>query len=196
MVYYYQYVLHNPGLLSHYSAVSTACSCVIFVGLPLFIKYLGNSKVLGVGCLLYVAGHLFRFFLNDSAYPILAVGWIVASLGLSLVSSTIILNVFDARVYGEWKTGVRHDALLMSGFTVSSTIGMAFGSALVGWLLELVPYVEGAAQQVPAVEQLLFYMNTLIPAAAVGISLLFSIPIMRNEKNLPRMRREIENRLQ
>ena len=195
MVYYYQYVLHNPGLLSHYSAVSTACSCVIYVGLPIFIKYFGNSKVLGIGCCFYIAGHLFRFFLNDSAYLILTVGWIISSLGLSLVASTIILNVFDARVYGEWKTGVRHDALLMSGFTVSSTIGMAFGSALVGWLLELVPYVEGVAQQVPAVEQMLFYMNTLIPAAAVGISLLFSVPIICNERKLPLMRREIENRL-
>ena len=194
MVYYYQYVLHKSSLMTSYSTVSTACSCLIFLSLPAVVKRLGNSGVLGVGCVSYMLGHLLRFFLHDRTIWILLVGWILANLGLSLISSTIILNVFDAKVYGEWKTGIRHDALLMSGFTVSSSLGMAFGSAMVGWLLDLVPYVEQAVQQASQVEQLLFLLNTLVPACLVGLSLLFVVPIIRNERHLPHMYEEIRKR--
>ena len=194
MVYYYQYVFHDTGLLGKYSVISTIFSFLVFAFLPVFVKQFGNAGVLAIGTTCYIAGHLFRFVLHDSSMAALVVGWILANLGLSLTSSTIILNVFDAKVYGEWKTGVQHDAILMSGFTLSSKIGMAFGSALVGWLLELVPYSEQALTQPPEVNHLLFIINTLVPAAVVSVSLILTIPVMRNEKRLPQMQQELQVR--
>lgn len=140
MLYYYQYVFHDTGLLQKYSATSTVCCLIVFLALPYFVRLLGNAGVPALGCVLYVSGHLLRYFTQDSSLGILFTGWALANLGLSLISSTVLLNIFDAKVYGEWKTGIRHDAILMSGFTVASKVGMAFGGAAVGWLLDTVPY--------------------------------------------------------
>ncbi len=194
MVYYYQYVFQDIGLLASYSKVSTVSSLLVFLALPVLVKFLGNSGVLAVGAASYVAGHLLRFALQDGSMPVLAAGWVFGSLGLSLISSTIILNIFDAKVYGEWKTGVRHDALLMSGFTLSTKVGMAFGSAVVGWLLDLKPFTEQIAVQLPEVNQLFFLLNTLAPAVMVGVSLVLAFPVMCNEKQLPQMKQEISLR--
>lgn len=194
MVYYYQYVFQDTSLLSGYSKVSTIASLLIFLSLPVLVKQFGNSGVLALGAVSYILGHMFRFAFHDKTISVLTIGWIFANLGLSLISSTIILNIFDSKIYGEWKTGARHDALLMSGFTLSTKIGMALGSAIVGWLLELVPYAEQSIVQPPAVNQLLFLLNTLVPAISVCISLLLTIPVIKNEKDLPRMQREIAAR--
>ena len=99
-----------------------------------------------------------------------------------------MLNIFDSVVYGEWKTGVKHDALLISGFTVASKAGMAIGGASVGWLLSTVPYVESAAKQASEVLELLFRLNTLVPAAVFAAALLLVVPLVKNEKRIPQMR--------
>ena len=193
MVYYCQYVFGDTGLLQTYSSISTLCCLAVFALLSRVVRALGNSGTCALGCALYTAAHLVRFAAGDLR-PVMLAGWAVANVGLSLVSGSIMLNVFDAAVYGEWKTGLRRDALLMSGFTLSSQVGMAIGSAAVGWALELTPYAEGLAVQPPEVNRLLLVLNTLVPAAAVGVSLLLAIPVMRSEHRLPRMLQELSER--
>ena len=55
MVYYYQYVFQDIGLLASYSKVSTVSSLLVFLALPVLVKFLGNSGVLAVGAASYVA---------------------------------------------------------------------------------------------------------------------------------------------
>ena len=125
---------------------------------------------------------------------IMNAGWIISGFGSGLVAMTIILNIFDAKVYGEWKTGVDNEAILMSGFSVSYKIGMAIGGPIAGYLLLLVPYVQGAEQQADSVLSMWMAENTLIPGIATFISLVFAILIIKNEKKVPQMRKEIEER--
>lgn len=188
MVYYFQYVFGSKNMLTTYSAVSTACNLIMFFALPRFVKRFGNSGCTAIGCSCGFAGHLIRFVLRDGTAAVRIAGWGVSNLGIALVSGTVMLNIFDSVVYGEWKTGVKHDALLISGFTVASKAGMAIGGASVGWLLSTVPYVESAAKQASEVLELLFRLNTLVPAAVFAAALLLVVPLVKNEKRIPQMR--------
>ena len=194
MVYYFQYNLGDTGLLSTYSAVAMVCNAAVFLSLHLFIGKLGNAGTTMLGCCLSMSGDLFRFLLHDSSIYVLFTGWTLSALGSGLVAGTVLLNIFDAKTYGQWKTGIKSEALLMSGFTLMTKIGMAVGSAAVGWLLMLVPYEEGAGIQPQPVLDLFFGLNTLFPAVVFALVLLMSLPVRKMEKMLPAIKKELEER--
>ena len=123
------------------------------------------------------------------------VGWLLQGIGEGLFASVLVLSIFDARVYGLWKTGVDNDAVLMSGFSASYKIGLALGTPVVGVLLKLVPYVQGAAEQADSVlSQLRFQSSALCGFMFVIPFFLYIFVVRKNEKNLPMMRAEIEAR--
>ena len=196
MPFYFQY--NHAGMTdAMYLAYSNMTTISSFAGIflmQIFIKKFGNAGTAAIGCLMASAGYLFRFILQDSSMLIMNAGWIISGFGSGLVAMTIILNIFDAKVYGEWKTGVDNEAILMSGFSVSYKIGMAIGGPIAGYLLLLVPYVQGAEQQADSVLSMWMAENTLIPGIATVISLVFAILIIKNEKKVPQMRKEIEER--
>lgn len=194
MVYYFTYNIGNTDLLSLYSAVAGIANAVIFLTLHKFTARLGNSGTAMGGCILTIAAHLFRFLFHDSSVSVMVLGWFFSNAGACMIAGTILPNLFDAKTYGEWKTGVAGEAVAMSGFTLSTKIGMALGTSGVGWLLALVPYVEGAAHQVSDVTNMLFYMGTLMPAGLFALALLLCIPIFKREKEIVQMREEINAR--
>ena len=108
----------------------------------------------------------------------------IVSSGSTLVSNNL------QEVAGVMKS----EALLMSGFTLMTKIGMAVGSAAVGWLLMLVPYEEGAGIQLQPVLDLFFGLNTLFPAVVFALVLLMSLPVRKMEKMLPAIKKELEKR--
>lgn len=194
MVFYFQYNLEDTGLLSTYSLVAMICNFLIFSSLHLFTKRLGNAGTTLLGSCLSISGDILRLILHDGSLGVLYAGWILSSLGSCLVAGTVLLNLFDAKLYGEWKQGMKCDAVLMSGFTLATKIGMAVGSAAVGWFLLLVPYTEGAAVQPEPVLELFFLLNTALPACSFFLVLLLALPVYKNEKNLPKMKKELEER--
>lgn len=194
MVYYFQYNLGDTGLLSVFSAVAMVSNALVFSSLHLFTRKLGNAGTTILGCCLSMSGDLLRFALHDGSFAVMFCGWILSALGSCMVAGTVLLNLFDAKVYGEWKTGIRSEALLMSGFTLATKVGMAVGSAAVGWLLLLVPYTEGAESQPQPVLDLFFGLNTLLPAVVFFLVLILSIPVLKMERKLPQMRRELAER--
>lgn len=194
MVFYFQYNLKNTGLLSAYSAVTMICNFVIYTCFHKFTRRLGNAGTTVLGCCLSITGDTLRFLLHDANLAVMVTGWILSGFGACLVAGTVLLNLFDAQVYGEWKNGTRSDAVLMSGFTLATKIGMAVGSAAIGWLLMLVPYTEGAARQPEPVLKLFFGLNTVLPAVTFFLVLLLALPVQKNEKKLSEMKKDLSER--
>lgn len=196
MPFYFQYnhAGQTEALYLSYSNVATISSFISLAVIQICIKKFGNAGTACLGSVVGAAGYLLRFVMQDGNTAIMCAGWFLAAFGCGLVASTIILNIFDARVYGEWKTGVDNEAILMSGFSVSYKIGMAIGGPIAGYLLLLVPYVQGAEKQADSVLSMWMAENTLIPGIAVLISLIFAVLLIKNEKKVPQMRKEIEER--
>ena len=66
----------------------------------------------------------------------------------------------DTADYGEWKFGRRATGLIFSATVMVQKIGLAIGSAMIGWLNDYFGYVANAEQT---------------PRALHGINLLFSL---------------------
>lgn len=193
-LYYFQYNLNRMDLYSIVSMISLIASVPLYLVFPLLVKKLGNAKVAVIGSILGIAGFGIRFITQDATIAILIGGNIVSAVGQILAASVIMLIIFDCGVYGEWKTGVANEAILVSGYSVSYKVGMALATPLAGYLLAAVPYVYGAPAQEDSVLKLFFYENTLLPAASYVISLIFALLIIKYEKMVPQMRKEIAER--
>ncbi len=194
MTWYYQYNLNNIELMSLVSSISITISLVVYLILGACIKKFGNAGTSVIGCVVAVTGYLIRFLLSDTNVAVILGGSILAQFGSVLAASTILLMIFDAKIYGEWKTGVDNEAILMSGFSVAYKTGQAIGGPIAGYLLMLVPYVPQALVQEQSVLKLWFLESTLIPAIGFAIAALIVLKLRKYEKMVPQMREELKER--
>ncbi len=101
---------------------------------------------------------------------------IVGSLGFGLFNLIIWAFVTDIIDDQEVRTGSREDGTIYAVCSFSRKIGQAIASALGGWSIALIGYVEGAASQTEAVNNGIYTIATLVPAilyALVGVALIF-----------------------
>ncbi len=193
--FYFQYNFPGQDLYSIYSLCNVGGAFIPFLALPFFVKRLGNARTAALGCILAFFGYMFRFALKDVTVAVMVTGWLFQGVGQGLITSVLVLSIFDARVYGLWKTGIDNDAVLMSGFSSVYKIGLALGTPLIGIALKLVPYIEGAAQQESSVLELFRWLSSAVCGVMFIIPfVLFVLVTRKNEKNLPAMRAEIEAR--
>lgn len=194
--FYCQYNLNNVNIMSLMSTAMSLSGLLVYIILGLFIKRFGNAGTSAIGCVLTIIGFGLRFILHDANMGIILAGCIIAGFGTSLTASTVLLCIFDAKVYGLWKTGVDNEAILMSGYSVSYKTGQTLGGPIAGYLLMLVPYVPQAAAQEQSVMNLFFYETTLLPVFGFAIALIFALILRKYEKQVPQMRAEIDARMQ
>lgn len=194
MTWYYQYNIENIPLMSLVSTVSLGVSLTVYLFLKQLIKRFGNAGTAAIGCILSIVGFGLRFVLHDCNTVVLLGGNIIHNFGSALIGATILLCIFDSKVYGEWKTGVDNEAILMSGFSIAYKTGQALGGPVAGYLLLTVPYVAQAATQEQSVLNLWFYESTIIPAVGFAITLIFALILIKYEKKVPQMREELEAR--
>ena len=195
--FYFQYNFTNGDIIYPiYSTCSMGVQILPLFIFKIFVKKIGTAYTASLGGVMCVIGYGLRFLLHDGSLPIMALGWCIAGFGSGLASAVMLLNTFDARVYGHWKTGVDNDAIVMSGNSAATKIGTAIGGPIAGYMLAATPgYVAGAATQIDSVKNLFFIQCTLIPTlAAIIPTVLYFTVIRHNEKRVPQMEAEIAAR--
>lgn len=101
---------------------------------------------------------------------------VIGSLGFGLFNLIIWAFVTDIIDDQEVRTYSREDGTIYAVCSFSRKIGQAIASALGGWSIAMIGYVEGAASQTMAVNNGIYTIATLIPAVLyviVGLSLVF-----------------------
>lgn len=194
MSFYFQYNMGNPDLYAIYSAISLGASMLSYVVVGAFVKRFGNARTAFLGALLATAGYGVRFLFQDAFLPQWIACLFVEIFGAGLVASVSILCVYDTAVYGEWKTGVNSEGLLMAAYGLTSTIGLSVGQFLSGVLLDIVPYASGVAVQEASVLQMFLIENTLIPCVGFVLVAVIAVILMQYEKKIPQFQAEIAAR--
>jgi GPH family glycoside/pentoside/hexuronide:cation symporter len=81
----------------------------------------------------------------------------------------------DTADYSEWKTGRRATALIMAASLFALKLGVAFGGAALGWILDAYGYAADTALDAVAIKGICLSMSVYaaIPALAAGAVMLF-----------------------
>lgn len=194
MAYYFQYNMGNMGLFSLYSTVSVVGAYSSYAVAGFFVKKFGNAGTAMIGGAMAAAAYMIRFIAQDGNMVQYIICLCVSLFGAGLVANVSILCVFDSKIYGEWKLGINNEGLLMAAYSLGNTIGLAFGRALGGYLMELVPFDPAAAEQTSGVLRLFLIESTLIPCIGFSCVVILALVFRKFEKKLPEMEAELARR--
>ncbi|MFC0229108.1 MFS transporter [Serratia aquatilis] len=177
-VYYTQYVLHDIHLLAYMGFFSMGCILIGVLMVPAAVKRFGKKSVYLGGLLLWCLGDLFNYAWGDSSISFVAFSC-MAFFGTAFVNSLNWALVPDTVDYGEWKTGIRAEGSVYTGYTFSRKISAALAGLLPGIMLTQIGYIPNVEQSAAVLEglrQLIFiYPCVLAMSAAVMMGAFYKL---------------------
>lgn len=192
-IYYTQYVLNDLTLLSYMGFFSMGCILLGVLMVPAAVKRFGKKSVYLGGLSLWIAGDLLNYFYGGSSVLFVAFSCL-AFFGTAFVNSLNWALVSDTVEYGEWKTGVRSEGTVYTGFTFFRKISQGLAGFFPGMMLAYIGYVPNITQAPGTVEglrQLIFiYPCGLAILTALTMGLFYNL----TEKNYVKIVGELEAR--
>lgn len=145
-VYYTQYVLNDIHLLSWMGFFSMGCILVGVLLVPGAVKRFGKKQVYLGGLTLWATGDVLNFLWGGSSLLFVFFSC-MAFFGTAFVNSLNWALVPDTVDYGEWKTGIRAEGSVYTGYTFSRKISAALAGFLPGIMLTQIGYVPNTLQR-------------------------------------------------
>lgn len=164
-VYFMKYILGDENLLSTFS---------LYVNIPLILglivtpwlvsKMNGMYKINIIG---YAIGILGRIGVMIGGYlmnvPMMLICTAIASLGQSPLQGDLNALIASCSEHTYLKTGKRIDGMMYSCSSFGIKVGGSLGTAICGWLLASVGYVENAAVQTAGTIDMLHFLYLWAP---------------------------------
>ncbi|WFW13045.1 MFS transporter [Citrobacter freundii] len=144
-VYYTQYVLNDIHLLSWMGFFSMGCILIGVLLVPTTVKRFGKKQVYLGGLALWALGDVLNFFWGGTSFLFVTFSC-MAFFGTAFVNSLNWALVPDTVDYGEWKTGIRAEGSVYTGYTFSRKISAALAGFLPGIMLTQIGYVPNIVQ--------------------------------------------------
>ena len=194
MMYYLTYVLENPALMAVLLPVSYIGTFSGSIVSPLFTRF-GKKRMLVVSMLLIAVAVLPIRFMEGNVVVL------TFSYGLLAGASSIMYTflqpaLVDCAEYTEFKTGIRCQALALTGFTFVSKMTAGFASAILGFALQYAKYDGTAAVQVASAVNMIRNMMFWPAIIAVVLGCVIVIIFYKlDDKEMDRIRETIRSRM-
>lgn len=195
MAYYTRLCMGNPAMMAYAAVISRLGSFVCVLTCSWFAKKLGRGRTATLALSVQMCIMLIRFITKDAnGYVMLgcmAVSGVFSALFLMMHTPCLM----DSIDYGEWKTGVRSDGLLMSANSLGNKIGSAIGGSAVGYLLAFTGYKKELKVQPEAVVENVRRLTLITPIVIMAIVIcLYAVYRKKYEPLMPRVREEMAAR--
>lgn len=189
-IYFCIHVLHNPGMISVllpilYVSMLFSAAITPFI-LKKFKHRIGNMIALTV----FVIGVALMPLFKDNMYLFVSL-WFIANVFGGISSGSVFGMTADSVDYNEWKFNKRSEGTLYAGYSFATKVGMAIGSAVIGYALAFSGY--NAAEVTP---QAASAINTLYFVVPIVCSLLqmIALSFYKLDALHPQVVRELEER--
>lgn len=169
--YYFKYNLQNEAVLGKGMLYLFTC---LMLSLPLWLQLsvkIGKRNTLLAGCGVIVLGGL-SFYFNSLATQ--SIYWAyfhmaVIGTGIGCAAFSFWAMLPDTVEYGEWKSGVRAEAVLFGLGLFFLKLSLGLGSFILGLLLEYIGYVPNVGQSSKALEGIHAIATLGIVVSGLGI---------------------------
>lgn len=191
LIYYVKYYIGRPDLVGAASLCSMVSSFFAIVLLKVFAKRLGKARSCFGGLCVAILCLLVRLFTKDAFLPVYLGCLLVSAFGIGLYSSLVVPVLMDSIDYGEWKNGVRNDALVMSANSFGNKLGSGVGASLLAFILGLTNFDPDLAIQAPHVVTAIRNIAIFVPLAVFSANAFIMLVYYRYEKKMPAIREEL-----
>ena len=160
IIYYFKYNVGDESKFTLFGTIGTLAFLAGAASTKLFLnKFSRRSLMIGLSCINAVAMAAF-FFVDPKSIVTLHLLNIIGTFAVGPTPAIVWSMYADTADYGAWKFGRRTTGLVFSAAVFAQKIGLAVGSFLLGWILNIVGFVPNAVQT---------------PRALLGISVVFSL---------------------
>lgn len=158
-----------------------------------FSKILGKKNAyswfLGISGLTFII----FFYIKPEDILLLYISQVIGSFLLGPVAVLQWALYTDTADYSEWKNNRRSTGLLMAASLFALKLGVSFGGAIIGWVLNEYGFVPNETQSATSIEGIKLLMSYLPTAAAVaGAILMIFYPL--NNANMVEMENDLKQR--
>ena len=173
-IYFFKYVVCHEEWFSIFGIVNFIVGSIGLIAFPSLANKFSRKVVYILSAILLVLGLLGMFFVGDDHKASVVLFFSVASLfclgnALAGVSTTVMLA--DTVDYGEYKCGVRSEAIVFSVQTFTAKFGSAIAGFIGAMVLSLVGYVPNVMQTADTILGLRLMM--FVASASLFIIILF-----------------------
>lgn len=172
-LYYLEYNLKNPELMSILSFLSIGLAVVGSMFIPTMVKRIGKKNTFMLGLMVCIASDVLNFVLPTSTATFLTI-FSLGNFGLSFALGLPWVMIADSIDYHEWNSGERTEGIVYSTYSFFRKLAQALAGFIPGVALGLIGYVpniQQSADTLLGLKGLLF----LAPAALniIGLIILF-----------------------
>jgi GPH family glycoside/pentoside/hexuronide:cation symporter len=189
-IYYFKYCVGNEAALGRFNLVGFLCFIAGALSTKLWTRRFSRRRLLIVLTCANALGIGACYFVDPLNLPLLYALNIVASLAAGPTPAIVWSMYADTADYGEWKFGRRATGLIFSATVFAQKVGLALGSATIGWLLAYVGFAANATQTPRALHGIILLFSLLpgVLALLAGLSVWF---YRLDEPQVKQMEREL-----
>ncbi|ACB74554.1 MFS transporter [Opitutus terrae] len=168
-IYYFKYCVGNEAALGTFNLVGFLCFIAGALSTKLLLRLLPRRGLM-ITCTVVNALTMAAFYFVDPHSTVLL--YVLNIVGQFVAGPTpaIVWSMYaDTADYGEWKNGRRATGLVFSATVFAQKVGLAIGSAMLGWMLSYYGFVANAAQSPRAIHGITILFS-LLPALFGGLS--------------------------
>ncbi|PKG21589.1 glycoside-pentoside-hexuronide (GPH):cation symporter [Niallia nealsonii] len=151
-IYYITYNVGKPEIISIVNTLAM-CSLVGILAVPFLTKKFSKVALINAGIFINIVGQII-ILIGGQSVPMIMAGTIVGAIGLGFPAALLFTLMADTVDYGEWKTGVRAQGILVSAAGIGIKLGSGLGGAIPAWLLAAGGYVANQQQTESALKMI------------------------------------------
>ena len=134
--YYAQYILHNRNLTGAFASFEAIPQIIAVLALPPFIYRFGKRNVALAGAAIASFGIASQFLAPESL-PLAFFACVMRGIGKGCFRGVKYSMLSDIIEYGDWKTGVRLEGMIISTTTAGQKFGNGVTTAAISLLLDV-----------------------------------------------------------
>lgn len=192
-IYYFKYCVGQESAIATFNLVGFLCFIIGALSTKLFTARFSRRSLMIVLTLINGAGIAACYFVDPQNLPLLYALNIIASFAAGPTPAIVWSLYADTADFGEWKFGRRATGLLFSATVFVQKVGLALGTAMIGWMLGYYGFVANASQS-PEVIHGIVLLFSLLPGTLALLAGLAIILYPLDEPQVKLMERELAAR--
>ncbi|AJA46667.1 lactose permease [Clostridium pasteurianum DSM 525 = ATCC 6013] len=133
LMLYFQYVIGNIAAFSIVGVVSSICGIISVPLFPVVTKFISRKYIYTLGIVAMLISYLL-FSTASSNLVLVIIGLVFFYFPYQLIFLSVLMTISDSIEYGQWKNGVRNEAVTLSLRPLLDKIAGALSNGIVGFI--------------------------------------------------------------
>ena len=189
--YFAQYILGDTTIADTLNSCFTFPMMFVTPLLAFIVSKVGKRNIALTGAILISIGCLITCFTSN--LTLLCVAAVLKSVGVGCPTAVYAAMLADAIEYGQWKTGVRNQAVLMGAQSAGGKIGAGVISAILSYGMAFAGYDGMAAVQSESALASISALYSILPLI-LGVGMVVILFMYDLDKRFPQIMAELAER--